>query len=110
MAEHFKVDDHFVMAGYSRELGDGEFMTAMVGNDPVLVARLDDKLYAVSGICTHAFSELADGELEGTRLYCALHFACFDIRTGQVLEGPAEKPLKTYEVIESDGQIWIQKA
>lgn len=98
----------FIAVAEADSLLDDQALACMVDNQPVLVFRLGHEIYAVSGICTHAYSELAEGEWDGVRLYCSLHFACFDIRSGAVLEGPAEEPLKTFEVKEYQGKIWIK--
>lgn len=99
--------DHYVYVGSSESIEEGEMVECAVGTETVVVSRVNGKVYAVEGICTHAYSELIDGELDGTCLTCPLHFACFDIRDGAVLEGPADTPLKTYEVTESNGSVWI---
>ncbi|SDH67638.1 Rieske (2Fe-2S) protein [Alteribacillus bidgolensis] len=77
------------------------------GNKTIVVGKVDGKVYAVDGICTHAYAELANGDLDGHCLYCPLHFASFDIRDGTVIEGPTDQPLSTYEVIVKDDQVWI---
>lgn len=49
--------------------------------------------------CTHAgcaFSE--DGQLDGWHLTCNCHGSEFDVRTGAVERGPAEKPIRTIPV------------
>lgn len=93
----------------SEELIEGEPQDVVVNGNIVLIARVDGELYAVEGICTHAYAELIDGDLDEHCLVCPLHFACFDIRNGEVLEGPANMPLKTYEVEERDGKIWVNE-
>ncbi|PSR32696.1 MAG: Rieske (2Fe-2S) protein [Sulfobacillus benefaciens] len=108
MVDNQKIGEEFVAVADSQSLSEGGFISCLVRKEPVLITRVKEKLYAVSGVCSHAYSELSDGELEGERLYCSLHFACFDVRTGQVLEGPTDKPLKTFEVVESEGRIWIR--
>ncbi|WP_339226989.1 Rieske 2Fe-2S domain-containing protein [Oceanobacillus sp. FSL K6-2867] len=93
----------------SEELIEGEPQDVVVNGNVVLVARIGGEIYAVEGICTHAYAELIDGDLDEHCLVCPLHFACFDIRNGIVLEGPANVPLTTYEVEERDGKIWINE-
>ncbi|SFE80421.1 Rieske (2Fe-2S) protein [Alteribacillus iranensis] len=97
---------HFV--GYSTSIPDGEMQELTVGKEVVLIARIDGNLYAVDGICSHAYAELVDGELDEHCLYCPLHFACFDVRNGEVLEGPATEPLPVFDVTEENGEIWVK--
>lgn len=92
----------------SSTLGDEEPVEAVVEGKIIIMARIEGEIYAVDGICTHAYAELIDGGLDDHCLTCPLHFACFDIRDGSVIEGPTDIPLKTYNVKEEDGVIWIE--
>ena len=89
------------------ELEEDDLIECEAGEKIFVVGRVEGSVYAVDGICSHEHAELVDGELDGNCLTFPLHFACFDIRDGSVLEGPAEDPLETYEVIEMDGSVWI---
>jgi len=64
----------------------------------VAVARVDGTYYAFSDICTHQRCSLSEGELEGTTLTCICHGSQFDVRTGDVLRGPAQRPVEVYAV------------
>jgi 3-phenylpropionate/trans-cinnamate dioxygenase ferredoxin subunit len=50
---------------------------------------------------------LGPGEPEGLSLFCPHHFAEFDVRTGEVLGGPAPGPLQTYAARVVDGALEI---
>lgn len=97
----------FMFALNSDALVEDEPQEVVVNGNIILLTRIDGKVYAVDGICTHGYAELVDGDLDGHCLTCPLHFACFDVRDGKVLEGPADIPLKTYDVEEKDGGIWV---
>lgn len=92
----------------SSELEEDDLMECEEDTKTIVVGRTEGEVYAIDGICSHEYSELIDGELEDGCIVCPLHFACFDIRDGSVLEGPATDPLQTYEVIETDGSIWVK--
>jgi cytochrome b6-f complex iron-sulfur subunit len=70
----------------------------------LFVVRFDTGLGAFSTRCTHlgcVVRRTADGFL------CPCHGARYDSQ-GQVLTGPARRPLPWYHVwIESDGRIWV---
>lgn len=93
----------------SSELEEEDLIECEANSKTIVVGRTEGKVYAVDGICSHEHSELVDGELDENCLTCPLHFACFDIRDGSVLEGPAEEPLQIYEAIETDGSIWVNE-
>jgi nitrite reductase/ring-hydroxylating ferredoxin subunit len=40
---------------------------------------------------------LAEGDLEETTVICPCHGSEFDVTSGVVLQGPARKPLATYQ-------------
>lgn len=74
-----------------------------VGDEPVLLSRLDGELYAIGGACTHYGGHLADGHIGRTSVRCPLHHACFDLKTGSVLRAPALDPLDRWQVeVEGD--------
>lgn len=65
----------------------------------LVIAAADGAWYAVEDRCTHAgcaFSEEAD--LAGHDIICNCHGSEFDIRTGAVLRGPAEEPVRAIPV------------
>jgi NADPH-dependent 2,4-dienoyl-CoA reductase/sulfur reductase-like enzyme/nitrite reductase/ring-hydroxylating ferredoxin subunit len=69
-----------------------------VDGEPVLLARLDDGLFAVAGACTHYGGPLAQGRVVDGEVHCPWHHACFSLRTGAALKAPAFAALATYDV------------
>lgn len=49
-----------------------------------------------AGDGTHPYARLCDGYFEGTVAECPLHQASFDVKTGQVINGPARTSLDTF--------------
>lgn len=80
------------------DLKDSEPRDVQLGNRSLVLVRIGETIYAVDGICTHAFALLSDGYVEGGTIECPLHAAQFDLATGRVLDGPAETNLRTYPV------------
>jgi nitrite reductase/ring-hydroxylating ferredoxin subunit len=66
---------------------------------------------AVADICPHAWVSLGGGALSGFALKCPGHNAHFDVRTGEVLDGPPDldpdEPLQTYAVQVDDGVVKV---
>ena len=78
--------------------GRAELGAVVVDGLEIALARLDDGGWAAfDNACTHEECPLAEGELAGDRIVCYCHSSAFNPRTGQVLEGPAEEPLRVYE-------------
>ncbi len=70
------------------DLHDGEMMKVMVGERPVLLAKVGGELHATGAVCPHYGGPLTDGLLHETRVMCPWHQATFDVRTGDMLEPP----------------------
>jgi 3-phenylpropionate/trans-cinnamate dioxygenase ferredoxin subunit len=67
----------------------------------------DGEVFAVDDTCTHQDASLADGWLEGCEVECPLHSSRFDLRTGQVDEPPAKRPIRTHRVEVIDGVVHV---
>lgn len=108
--EDSKIDGEgkLVLLGVSDDFIEEESVEVVIENKVILATRVEGNVYAVDGICTHQYAKLAEGDTDGHLVYCNLHFACFDMRTGAALEGPTNTPLGTYEVKEHDGSVWIK--
>ena len=72
----------------------------------VLVCNVTDRLFAVSGICSHQFKPLFNGRVRNCKITCPVHGARFDLETGAALDLPATKPRAVYEVRVVDD--WIE--
>ena len=88
-------------------LTPGKPISVDVEGKPVCVARVGDEVFAVSNICTHAYAELSDGEIDGFTIECWLHGAQFDLRTGEVITLPATEALETFRVDRDDNVVTI---
>jgi len=76
----------------------------------VLLVRLEDGFYAVDNRCPHAGCRLSYyGQVwSRKRIMCSCHGAVFSLENGRVLEGPAEKSLKTYRVEVRGGEVFVE--
>lgn len=74
----------------------GRMRAFVVAGREVVVCRTRDGLYALDNTCTHAEARMCEGSLKGTRIVCPLHGAAFDVKTGNVLSGPATSSLSSY--------------
>ena len=79
-----------------------------VGDEPVLLSRIDGELFAVSGTCTHYGAALASGLLDEDTVRCPLHHACFSLRTGAALRAPALDPLDPWQVEVDDELVFVR--
>lgn len=97
----------FVEIARAGELREGTMKRFDVAGRRILVANVAGTLYAVDDTCTHEEASLSSGVLKGELVKCPLHNSRFNVRTGEVLEEPAEQDLRTYAVREEDGRILV---
>ena len=89
------------------ELPEGEALR-LDGPTPVSVFHTEEGFFAIDDTCTHQDASLADGFIEGCYVECPLHAAMFDLRTGVPTCLPAKKAVRTYPVVVSDGEVWVE--
>ena len=73
----------------------------------IALYKLDGEYFATANICTHEFAFMSEGYVENGCIECPLHQALFDVRTGEVLDGPASEPLVTYPVKVEGDEIFV---
>ena len=88
------------------DLAAGEAKTLDV-QPPVAVWNVDGQFYAIDDTRTPEEYSLAEGYIDGGQGECALHWAKFDVRTGEALTLPATESLATYPVVVDDGVVYV---
>jgi nitrite reductase/ring-hydroxylating ferredoxin subunit len=78
----------------------GTIRPVTVDGEPCALIRHAEGWSLVPDSCTHAACAFTtNGEVaDGTVLICNCHGSEFDLRTGEVLEGPAQQPLEVTSV------------
>lgn len=91
-------------ASVGRVDGLPDLDAVLVGGLEIALARLDDGSWvAFDNSCTHEECPLSEADLDGEQITCYCHGSVFNVRTGEVLEGPAEEPLTVYPArVEND--------
>jgi nitrite reductase/ring-hydroxylating ferredoxin subunit len=82
---------------------EGEIRVFEVAGAKVSVAAAGGRLYAFDDACTHKGCSLGEGKLEGTTVTCPCHGSQFDVTSGAVIRGPAQRPVRSRSV-EADGE------
>jgi nitrite reductase/ring-hydroxylating ferredoxin subunit len=98
-----------VRIGSATDVAEGEVRAFDVEGTPVSVANSGGRLYAVDDTCPHAGCSLADGDLDGTTVTCGCHGSEFDVTSGEVLAGPARRPVRSRTVV-IEGQDLLVEA
>ena len=92
-----------VRVGSPSDVVPGRMRAFDVEGTKVNVVNVDGHLYAIDDTCTHAGCSLAAGSLSGTTVTCRCHGSRFDVTSGAVLRGPAERPVRSH-VVQVEGQ------
>ena len=95
----------FVRIGDEGAVPEGQMRVFQVGGTAVNVSNAGGHLYAFDDTCTHMGCSLANGDLDGTTVTCACHGSQFDVRSGAVVRGPAQRPVRSHRVQVQDGAI-----
>lgn len=91
------------------DIAPGEPHGAKYGEHEIVLVSHEGQVYALAGICPHAYALMCDGFMSGTEIECPLHAAAFDIRTGKCLAGPeGTAGLATYDVKVDAGDVWVR--
>lgn len=90
------------------DIEPGEAIAVSLHGREIALFRVGDDFFATDNKCTHSGAPLADGYLDGDVIECPLHQGLFNVRSGSALCAPALKPVRTYPVRVSAGQVQIR--
>ena len=94
---------NFVKVASVKELMLGKMVSVEVDGKKVLVVNVEGKYYSIGNICTHMGCLLSNGVLNGDNIQCRCHGSVFDLKTGNVVKGPAKKSEPALQVkVEGD--------
>ena len=83
----------------------GTGTVVQAGNREIALFNLQGTFYALDNRCTHVGGPLGQGTVEGTTVTCPWHGSQFNITTGEVLRGPARRPVAAYPVHVEGNQV-----
>ena len=99
------------LAAIDPEAVVGTIAAATIDGAAVAVIRHAQGWVAVPDSCTHAHCPFtADGEVvDASTLVCNCHGSEYDLRTGEVLVGPAEAPLRIVALTVESGTLRLAR-
>ena len=74
----------------------GDFVTATIGDVPVVVTRSKTGLNALVNVCRHRFHEVAQGSGNARRLVCPYHAWSYDME-GNLCNAPREDKFENFD-------------
>lgn len=110
--------------GTAHDFEDGQCTIVTVANREVGIFKLDGEYFAVLNLCPHRHAPICQGFVDGTYLpsepgelvfgledrvlRCPWHFWEYDITSGEPLFGIDRRKLRTYDVEERDGKVFVE--
>jgi nitrite reductase/ring-hydroxylating ferredoxin subunit len=101
------MTENIVRVCAQAEVPPGTVKAFTAAANTLAVYNIDGAFYVTDDECTHAAASLADGMLEGDVIECCMHMGSFHVPTGRVVEPPCEVPLRTYQVVLKDNDIFV---
>ena len=91
------------------DLENGKAVHVDIDGVPVAVVRIDDDVFAVHDVCSHADVRLSEGIVwcETKQIECIRHGSAFSLETGRPDTLPATQPVATYPVTVTDGEVTV---
>jgi nitrite reductase/ring-hydroxylating ferredoxin subunit len=117
-ANHAESVPHRIPPGWHPVGGLDEFAPGrtagrMIGEVPVLIWRpqTGSEVFALAGSCSHLSGPLPDGTVTGPAgrecVVCPWHKSTFELRTGEVVHGPATASQPRLRTRVEDGQVQV---
>ena len=103
------ISEGFVAVSRVADLAPGEMKFVAVDRERVVLANVDGGFYALRDVCGHKNAPLSRGRLNGCLIECPLHFAQFDIRTGELVDGPVSTAVPVYRVRIEGDTIYLKR-
>lgn len=85
------------------DIAAGDMRVFDVAGTKVNIASVGGQLHAFDDTCTHRACSLAKGKLDGTTVTCPCHGSQFDVTTGEVLRGPAQRAVRS-RLVQMEGE------
>jgi nitrite reductase/ring-hydroxylating ferredoxin subunit len=100
--------ENFIQVAKVDDVSPGSATVVDVKGIEVALINSGGEYYAIGNECTHAGGSLGEGDLvEENQIECPLHGSVFDVTTGEVVNGPADEPVPSYEVKVDNGVISV---
>lgn len=97
----------FTKADQADKVTKGTMIGVELSGKKIVISNLNGTFYAIGGKCTHMGCNLSYGKVEGERVICPCHGSTFDLKTGEVVRGPAGTPEPSFKVKVENGELMV---
>ena len=91
------------------EIADESMVAVEAAGQDIVLARVGDRVFALSNRCSHAEAKLSDGHVyeDDMAIECPLHGSLFSLETGDPDELPATEPVATFPVTVEGDDVFV---
>jgi nitrite reductase/ring-hydroxylating ferredoxin subunit len=89
------------------QVGPGTGTIVDAKGTAIAIFNVGGTFYAIANACTHVGGPLGQGKLDGKTVTCPWHGSQFDVTSGQVLKGPARRPVAAYPVRVRGNDVYV---
>jgi 3-phenylpropionate/trans-cinnamate dioxygenase ferredoxin component len=82
-------ESHWVYAASLDDFAAQRKLVRTIDGINILLCRYGSEIAALHNHCTHLGKPLDGGRIMGGQITCPFHGACFDLKTGSAVSGPA---------------------
>ena len=104
---YYDEDSGRIEVARKEELKINAMKLLHIKNKRIVLGRTETKYVAFEDSCPHRGGSLADGALACGTVQCPWHGSQYDVSNGELKAGPARKGIRTYEVKEEDGKVFL---
>jgi len=105
--KYFSEEQAEYEAADSNELKVNQMKLLRIKDKRIVLGRTEEGYISFDDSCTHRGGSLAGGIMICGTVQCLWHGSQFDVKTGKVKSGPAQKNINTYKVTERDGRVFV---
>lgn len=97
-----------VRIGSITDFPSGRGVAVTAGARRLAVFRIGDGVFAIDNSCPHRQFPLHDGMVSGQTVACRTHGSCFNLVTGAVERGPANRGVRIYRMQLNDDDVQVE--
>lgn len=101
------IEGNYIRMARSGQIPEGIVRRFEHNGLQIAIARSGGQTYALNNFCTHLACHLSSGKVEDGGLVCLCHGSIFDLATGDPINPPATRSVKTYPIKEENGQVYV---
>jgi nitrite reductase/ring-hydroxylating ferredoxin subunit/uncharacterized membrane protein len=105
---YIETDKKLIPVAGADELKTNQMKLIHLNGKRIVIAKGDDNYFAFDDRCPHRGGSLAAGTLICNTVQCPWHGSQFDIRSGNMLSGPAHDGIAVYTLSVTDGIVFLE--